>query len=69
MLAVYFPRERVYAEPDLWNPGAQIQPHLRSLFGDITRRGLQIDRIAPLHGNAMQPYSEFLKVVEQGGVR
>ena len=69
MLAVYFPRERVYAEPDLWNPGAQIQPHLRSLYGDIARRGLRIDRIVPLHGNAVQPYDEFLKVVEQGGVR
>ena len=65
MLAVYFPRERVYAEPDLWNPGAQIQPHLRSLFGDITRRGLQIDRIAPLHGNAMQPYAALAKDIEQ----
>lgn len=65
MLVAYFPRERVYAEPDVWNPGAQIQPHLRSLYADITRRGLAIDRIVPLHGNAVQPYAEFLKVVAQ----
>ena len=65
MLAVYFPRERVYAEPDVWNPGAQIQPHLRSLYSDITRRGLRIDRIVPLHGNAVQPYSGLLKDIEQ----
>jgi glyoxylase-like metal-dependent hydrolase (beta-lactamase superfamily II) len=65
VLAVYFPRERLYAEPDVWNPGAQFQPHLRSLYNDITRRGLRIDRIVPLHGNAVQPYAEFLKVVEQ----
>jgi glyoxylase-like metal-dependent hydrolase (beta-lactamase superfamily II) len=65
MLAVYFPRERVYAEPDVWNPGAAIQPHLRSLYADITRRKLVIDRIVPMHGTAIQPYSEFQKVVEQ----
>jgi hypothetical protein len=65
MLAVYFPRQRVYAEPDVWNPGAQIQPHLRSLYADITRRGLRIDTILPLHGTAPQPYSAFLKDVEQ----
>jgi flavorubredoxin len=65
ILAVYFPAQRVYAEPDVWNPGAQIQPHLRSLHADIARRGLQIDRIVPLHGTAVQPYSEFLKVVQQ----
>jgi hypothetical protein len=65
MLAVYFPKERIYAEPDVWNPGAAIQPHLRSLYADITRRGLAIDRIVPMHGNAVQPYAEFQKVLEQ----
>ncbi|MEQ1758920.1 MAG: MBL fold metallo-hydrolase [Vicinamibacterales bacterium] len=65
MLAVYFPRERVYAEPDVWNPGAAIQPHVRSLYADITRRGLTIDRIVPLHGAMIQPYAEFLKIVQQ----
>jgi len=28
ILAVYFPRERLYAEADVWNPGAQLQPHV-----------------------------------------
>jgi glyoxylase-like metal-dependent hydrolase (beta-lactamase superfamily II) len=68
MLAVYFPQEQVYAEPDVWNPGAQIQPHLRALYADIMRRGLKIDRIVPMHGNAIQPYSEFAKVLEEWGV-
>jgi len=65
ILAVYFPARRVYAEPDVWNPGAQIQPHVRSLYADITRRGLAIDRIVPLHGAAVQPYAEFLKIVQE----
>lgn len=70
MLTVYFPRERVYAEADVWNPGAQIQPHVRSLHADITRRGLAIDRVVPLHGATVQPYGEFLKIVQQWtGVR
>jgi flavorubredoxin len=61
ILAAYFPRERVYAEPDVWNPGAQIQPHIRSLYDDIKRRNLQIERVIPLHGNAVQPFSELEK--------
>ncbi|MGB7219174.1 MAG: MBL fold metallo-hydrolase, partial [Vicinamibacterales bacterium] len=61
ILAAYFPRERVYAEPDVWNPGAQIQPHIQNLWADITRRKLQIDRVIPLHGTAVQPFSELEK--------
>jgi glyoxylase-like metal-dependent hydrolase (beta-lactamase superfamily II) len=61
MLAVYFPREQVYAEPDVWNPGAAIQPHLRSLLTDISRRGLKIERVVPLHGTAVQPYAALAK--------
>jgi glyoxylase-like metal-dependent hydrolase (beta-lactamase superfamily II) len=65
LLAIYFPRERLYAEADVWNPGAQIQPHVRSLAEDIERRRLLIDRIVPLHGNQVQPYAEFEKVVKE----
>lgn len=65
ILAVYFPASKVYAEPDVWNPGAQIQPHLRSLVADISRRGLAIERIVPLHGAVVQPFAEFEKVVRQ----
>ena len=65
LLALYFPRERIYAEADVWNPGAQIQPHVQSLAADIARRGLQIDRVIPLHGQQVQPYSEFEKVLAE----
>ena len=65
LLAIYFPRERIYAEADVWNPGAQIQPHVQSLAADIARRGLQIDRVIPLHGQQVQPYAEFEKVLAE----
>ena len=63
IIAAYFPRERLFAEGDVWNPGAQIQPHVRSLYEEIQRRGLQIDRIIPLHGQQVQPWDAFAKLV------
>ena len=69
IVAVYFPQQRIYAEPDVWNPGSQINPHVRSLADDIARRQLRIDRIVPLHGNQVQPYAEFEKVVAEWGSR
>ena len=64
ILAVYFPRERLYAEADVWNPGAQLQPHVRSLMEDIERRRLLIDRIVPLHGQQVRPFAELQKDVQ-----
>jgi glyoxylase-like metal-dependent hydrolase (beta-lactamase superfamily II) len=64
ILAVYFPRERLYAEADVWNPGSQLQPHVRSLMEDIERRRLQIDRIVPLHGQQVRPFAELQEAVK-----
>jgi hypothetical protein len=64
ILAAYFPRERIYAEADVWNPGAQIQPHVRSLMEDIERRRLQIDRIVPLHGQQVRRFAELQQDVK-----
>jgi glyoxylase-like metal-dependent hydrolase (beta-lactamase superfamily II) len=61
ILAAYFPRERIYAEADVWNPGAQLQPHVRSLMEDIERRRLQIDRVVPLHGQQVRAFAELQK--------
>ena len=61
IIGIYFPRERLFAEADVWNPGAQIQPHVRSLDEEIRRRGLQIERIVPLHGQQVQPWAAFEK--------
>ena len=69
IVAVYFPAQRIYAEPDVWNPGSQINPHVRSLAEDIARRQLQIDRVVPLHGNQVQPFAEFEKIVAEWGGR
>jgi hypothetical protein len=69
ILAAYFPAARVYAEPDVWNPGSQINPHVRSLADDIARRKLAIDRIVPLHGQQVQPFSEFEKILAEWGGR
>ena len=65
ILSAYFPRERVYAEVDVWNPGAQIQPHIQSLAEDIARRALLIERVIPMHGAQVQPYAELEKVVAE----
>ncbi len=69
IIVAYFPRERVYAEPDVWNPGAQIQPHIRSLAEDIARRGLAIERVLPLHGQQIQPYAELEKTIQEWSTR
>lgn len=65
ILSAYFPRERVWVEVDVWNPGAQIQPHARSLGDELARRKLQIDRVIPMHGNQVQPYAELEKVLQE----
>ena len=69
ILALYFPALGLYAEPDVWNPGAQINPHVRSLADDIARRQLRIERIVPLHGAQVQPYAEFEKILAEWGGR
>jgi len=65
LLALYFPRERLLAEADVWNPGAQIQPHLNSLDAELKRRNVPIDRVIPLHGQQVQPFSELEKVIRE----
>jgi glyoxylase-like metal-dependent hydrolase (beta-lactamase superfamily II) len=65
LLAAYFPRERLFVEADVWNPGAQIQPHIQSLAAEIARRQLAIERVVPLHGQQVQPYSELEKTLAE----
>jgi glyoxylase-like metal-dependent hydrolase (beta-lactamase superfamily II) len=60
ILMMYFPRQRVLVESDHWyGPPGQIKPHMRSLYADIRARGLQVDRIAVLHGNGVYTWQEF----------
>jgi hypothetical protein len=62
MLMAYFPRQRFLVESDHWyGPPGQIKPHMRSLYGDIKARGLQVDRMAVLHGNGVYTVAELEK--------
>ena len=60
MLMAYFPRERILVEVDAFTPGSAVQPYAANLRENISKRGLKVDRIVPLHG-AIAPYSELLK--------
>jgi glyoxylase-like metal-dependent hydrolase (beta-lactamase superfamily II) len=61
LLMAYFPRERILVEVDAFSPGAAVQPYAANLRENITKRGLKVDRIVPLHG-AIVPYGELLKI-------
>jgi glyoxylase-like metal-dependent hydrolase (beta-lactamase superfamily II) len=60
MLMAYLPRERLLVEVDAFSPGAAVHPYAANLIENITRRGLKVDRIIPLHGTIV-PYAELLK--------
>ena len=61
LLMAYFPRERILVEVDAFSPGAAVQPYAANLRENISKRGLKVDRIVPLHG-AIAPYGELLKI-------
>ncbi len=62
MLVVYLPAERILIQADLYNPPAAnittpvAFPFLANLLENIQRRGLQVDRVAGIHGRIM-PFS------------
>jgi glyoxylase-like metal-dependent hydrolase (beta-lactamase superfamily II) len=61
LLMAHFPRERILVEVDAFTPGSAVQPYAANLRENITRHGLKVDRIVPLHGTIV-PYSELLKI-------
>jgi len=61
LLMAHFPRERILVEVDAFSPNAAVQPYAANLRENITRHGLKVDRIVPLHGTIV-PYSELLKI-------
>jgi glyoxylase-like metal-dependent hydrolase (beta-lactamase superfamily II) len=61
LLMAHFPREKILVEVDAFTPGATVQPYAANLRENISKRGLKVDRIVPLHG-AIAPYSELLKI-------
>lgn len=73
MLMVHLPRERILVEADLFTPPAQGAPYpakpsaaSMSLFNNVQRLRLQVDRIAPIHGRVV-PWSEFANFASKGG--
>jgi glyoxylase-like metal-dependent hydrolase (beta-lactamase superfamily II) len=62
LLMVYFPRERILVEADVYNPGAAVTPFAPNLVDNIKKHNLRIDRIVPLHAT-IGPYSDLLKTV------
>jgi glyoxylase-like metal-dependent hydrolase (beta-lactamase superfamily II) len=61
MLMAYFPKEKILVEVDAYSPGSAVQPYAANLKENISRRGLKVDRVVPLHGTIV-PYSELLKI-------
>jgi hypothetical protein len=64
MLMVHFPAERVLVEVDAFSPSAQVHPYAANLMENITRRGLRVERVVPLHG-AIAPFRELAKLRAQ----
>lgn len=69
MLMVHLPGERILIEADLYTPPAPNapppatpSPSALSLYNNVQRLKLQVDRIAPLHGRVV-PWADFLKFV------
>ena len=62
LLMVYFPRERLLVEADVYTPGAAVAPYAPNLLQNIRKRNLRVDRIVPLHGKVV-PFAELVKVV------
>ena len=50
----YLPRERILIEVDAYSPTAREAPFAEVLLRNIEDRGLQVDRILPLHGGVAE---------------
>jgi glyoxylase-like metal-dependent hydrolase (beta-lactamase superfamily II) len=75
MLMAYLPAERILIEADLFNPPAPNTPPpampsaaAMSLYNNVQRLKLPVDRIAPLHGRVV-PWSDFLRFVGKAGTQ
>jgi glyoxylase-like metal-dependent hydrolase (beta-lactamase superfamily II) len=72
LLLVYLPKERLLIQADAFTPGppnaptpAIINPLSVDLAGQITRLGLSVDRLLPLHGR-MVPLADLQRVIGRG---
>ena len=60
MLLVYFPRQRVLFQADLYNQGFAVHPYAADLVAEIKKRNLQVDRVMTGHGKAVT-FAELVK--------
>jgi glyoxylase-like metal-dependent hydrolase (beta-lactamase superfamily II) len=75
MLMAYLPKEKILIEADLFNPPApntpppaMPSPAQLSLFNNVQRLKLSVDRIAPIHGRVL-PWSEFTTFIGRRGTQ
>ncbi len=69
MLVVYLPKEKILAEPDAFSPPAQAGaplvrtaiPYAKALYDNIQRLKLDVQTIAPFHGNRTSDMAELEK--------
>ena len=64
MLMIYFPKEKLLSQADLYSPGTAAWPFVLNLNENIQARKLQIDRLLPIHGK-VAPYSELQAKVKE----
>jgi len=69
MLVVYLPKEKILAEPDAFSPPAQAGaalvppavPFAKALYDNIQRNKLDVQTIAPFHGNRLTDMAELAR--------
>jgi glyoxylase-like metal-dependent hydrolase (beta-lactamase superfamily II) len=73
LLMVYFPRERLIVEADVFTPPAPNAPpppgfpFAGNLVENLQRRKLRVDRVLPLHGRVI-PFGEMMTTIQPAKV-
>ena len=70
MLMAYMPKEKIVVEADLFTPPAQgaalptmVAPSARTFYNNVQRLKLDVQTIAPIHGNRTYPWADFARFV------
>ena len=70
MLIAYLPKEKLLFEADLFDTNqprpAKPTADQRSFYNAVTRLGLDVARIVPVHGNPV-PWADFANALKTGG--
>ena len=63
LLMVYFPRERLLVEADVFSPGSPAAPFAANLLENIEENNLRVNRVVPIHGDVVD-FSELEETVK-----